>query len=119
LKQFFVRIKNRIKAIQLKIYDRVIGDRMMLVPFEVQVKLARRLSIGPMPLVRSNVLKTMPDNIRAYLKQGKTGAEIKEMYWSCKEFREWWELLCLQEDRLDSIIRNTISGGESYRECKY
>ena len=87
--------------LQLKVYDKVLGERILRLPLAEQVKLARKLSIGPMPSVRANLLKQMPHDVMVYAKQGMTGPQIKTMYWNCKEFREWWLLLELQEATLD------------------
>ena len=103
--------------LQLKVYDKVLGERILRLPLAEQVKLARKLSIGPMPMVRANLLKQMPHDVMVYAKQGMTGPQIKTMYWNCKEFREWWLLLELQEATLDVLISDTLGGAnESERQ---
>ena len=117
MKNPFIRAKQTARDAQLKLYDNTLGKRIMQMPLEQQVNLARKLSMGPMPVVRANLLKSMPHDVLIYAKQGMTGPQIKTMYWNCKEFREWWLLLELQEATLDVLISDTLGGAnESERQ---
>jgi len=105
------RFKNALKKskeLQLKVYDSVLGDKILSMPLEDQVNLARKLSIGPMPAVRANLLKQLPHDFMRYSKKGMTGDQIKAMYWDCKPFREWWELLQLEEATFDELLRSSL-----------
>ena len=104
----FKKALKKSKDLQLKVYDSVLGDRISRMPLEAQVNLARKLSIGPMPAVRANLLKQLPHDLMMYSKKGMSGDQIKTMYWDCKPFREWWELLQLEEANLDFLISNML-----------
>lgn len=101
------------RELQLKVYDRVLGDRILTMPLEDQVKLARKLSIGPIPVVRANLLKQLPNDVMMYARKGMTGEQIKTMYWNCKPFREWWGLLQLEEASLDFVINDTLRAAQT------
>jgi len=61
--------------------------------------------------VRANLLKNrgLPADIRGMVKKGKTKEEIKEYYWSCKEFVDLWTVdLAMEEATLDELIRGII-----------
>ena len=106
----FKKALKKSKDLQLKVYDSVLGDRILSMPLEAQVNLARKLSIGPMPVVRANLLKQLPHDVMMYSKKGMSGDQIKTMYWNCKPFREWWGLLQMEEATFDELLRGTLVG---------
>jgi len=109
----FKKALKKSKELQLKVYDTVLGDKILSMPLEDQVNLARKLSIGPMPAVRANLLKQLPHDVNRYATQGMSGDQIKIMYWDCKPFREWWELLQLDEANLGFVISNALKADET------
>lgn len=90
------------KMIPKKIFDRPLSEQ--------SVMMIRAMGApGGMPNVRRCLLKddAFPDDIRDMLKQGKTKEEIKVHYWACKEFRELWKIMEMQEETLDQLIADT------------
>lgn len=66
-----------------------------------------------MRTVRANLLKKggLPADIRGMAKKGRTQGQIKEYYWSCPEFVQFWTNdLDMQEETLDELIRGAVEG---------
>ena len=95
--------------------ERMVGVLLPKKPFEKPlaqqaVMLIRAMGTpGGMPNVRRCLLKDdgLPDDIRGMLKQGKMKGDIKAFYWDCKEFRELWGLMEMEEATLDQLIADT------------
>ena len=95
--------------------ERIAGKLIPKKPFEKPLAAQSLMMIramgapGGMPNVRRRLLKddAFPDDIRDMLKQGKTKEEIKVHYWACKEFRELWKIMEMQEETLDQLIADT------------
>lgn len=90
------------KMIPKKVFDRPLSEQ--------SVMMIRAMGApGGMPNVRRCLLKDdgLPDDIRGMLKQGKTKVDIKAFYWDCKEFRELWKIMEMDEATLDQLIADT------------
>jgi len=95
--------------------ERVVGALLPKKPFDKPLAQQALMLIramgapGGMPNVRRCLLKDdgLPDDIRGMLKQGKTKVDIKAFYWDCKEFRELWGIMEMEEATLDQLIADT------------
>lgn len=104
------KAENRIEWL----VGKLIPKRIFNVPLAQQVKMAERLMAmtkGGMATVRSNLLKEqgIPEDVQDMQKAGKSRAEIKDYYWGCKEFREFWVGMEMDEGFLDTLIDDALS----------
>lgn len=99
---------DRIEKVATKVVSKTMG-RLLRKDLPQQVVMAKRM-IKMTGLIdfRANLLKDrgLPSDIRDLFKKGMTVEEVKEYYWSCPEFVEFWtNTLECTEDMLDEIIR--------------
>jgi hypothetical protein len=95
-----------------KAVNKALGGKVEKWPLEKQVKAMRKLAyVHPkaMPMVRSTLLKDLPEEIQQFSKDGKTREEIKAHYWDCGEFVSFWTLdLKMEEATFDEMVREAL-----------
>ena len=110
------RLDNRARKVEEKL-ERLVGKlipkRVFARPLPEQVKMAEAMmgiAKGGMADIRANLLKddAMPEDMRDMHKAGKSGEEIKEYYWGCKPFREFWGRMEMDEGMLDILIHDAL-----------
>ena len=105
------KAENRIGRLVTKLMPSKAFSR----PLPEQVEMAEAMigrARGGMVEVRANLLKDrgIPQDVRDMHKAGKSVVEIKEYYWGCKPFREFWDRLEMTEAMLDSLIDTSLGG---------
>ena len=102
---------DRLESTAAKAVNKLLGGKVEKWPLEKQVKAMRGLAgvPGAIPLVRSRLLKDLPEEMQQFSKEGQTQEEIKAHYWDCGEFVSFWTLdLQMEEATLDELIRGAI-----------
>jgi len=105
-------IADKIQGMATKAVNKMLGGRVEKWPVGKQAKAMRNLAyVHPkaMPIVRSNLLKDLPEEMRQLSKGGKTREEIKMHYWGCEAFVALWTMdLKMEEATFDELIRGAI-----------
>lgn len=103
---------DKIQNMATKAVNKMLGGKVEKWPVEKQAKAMRKLAyVHPkaVMIVRSNLLKDLPEEIQRFSKDGKTREEIKAHYWDCDEFVSLWTLdLKMEEATFDELIRETL-----------
>ena len=100
-----------------KIAGKMLPKKLFDRPLPEQVAMQRSL----MPLMgktpeerlinaRAFLLKAggLPMDIKDLLKKGKTKEEVKDYYWMCEEFKEFWAEIEMTEGMLDDLIKTAL-----------
>lgn len=99
---------QKLREARARLYDATIGKRIIELPLETQVEIARRASFGNVELTRRNLLEQLPNDVRDYANKGMTRDQIKAYYWDCKPFKDWWTLLWKQLDDPKGFFEATV-----------
>ena len=105
-----MKVKELGKRARERLYDRTVGKVVLKMSLEQQVALSRGimpLSATTIPNCRKTLLNNLPNDFRVMLRGGKTKEQIKEYYWSCKAFVEYWSDLEMAEATFDELLRGT------------
>lgn len=102
---------KKLERIAGKAFDKMFGKRLEKASLEAQVKFLKRMMIFPnsMPKVRKDLLEGLPEDIRDKAEKGQSDVDIKNYYWGCEDFRDFWCInLKMEEATLDELIRSTL-----------
>lgn len=101
---------DKVESIASKMVNKVMGKAFKR-DLPSQVVAARKMMrMSGVVETRANLLKDrgIPSDVMDLVKAGWTAEQIKEYYWSCKEFREFWSDIQCSEAMLDSIISDAF-----------
>ena len=104
---------DKLERLAGKAVNKMLGGKLAKMPLEEQVRFAKTLMAMPgggLETTRAKLLSDggIPEDIRDMLKAGKSRTEIKDYYWGCEAFREFWvDILQMMEGMLDTLIDDT------------
>ena len=105
------KIEDRVRKVAEKIYDKTLGPQVAKMTLEQQVQGIKKFMRFPggMPRVRRDLLEGLPTDIKEKAEEGLTKEQIKDYYWGCEAFKNFWENdLEMAEATLDELIRGSL-----------
>lgn len=105
------KIEDRVRKVADKIYDKTLGPRVAKMTLEQQVQGIKKFMRFPggMPRVRKDLLEGLPTDIKEKAGEGMPKEQIKDYYWGCESFRNFWQKdLEMDEAILDELIRSSF-----------
>lgn len=103
---------DKLERMAGKVVNKMLGGKLAKMSLEEQVRFAKTLMAMPgggLETTRARLLGDggIPEDIRDKLKAGKSQTEIKDYFWGCEDFRDFWQMIELSEDTLDVLINDT------------
>jgi len=107
------KVVTRIQKVAGKLITKPLTKKLESLPLERQVFLARKMMRQTGLLnFRADFLKEtgFPDDIRELKDRKKWNKDqIKAYYWGCPEFREFWDIMQMEETHFDLILDKVFS----------